>query len=125
VDEALAEPMNVCAIDFPPGESELEAAGLTIEPSVQVKAPRIAQSPVSLECREHTTLSIGRNRIVLGEVLHLHIRDELVDAEKMHVHSEKMHAIGRMHGAGGYARTDDIFHIPRISHEEWTEQQNK
>ena len=119
VDEALAPAMNVCAVPFPPGVDELEAAGLTAVPSIAVGPPRVGESPVSLECREHTTLSIGRNRITLGTVLHLHIRDDLVDPEKMHVHADRLHAVGRMHGGGWYARTNDLFDLPRLSYQEW------
>jgi flavin reductase (DIM6/NTAB) family NADH-FMN oxidoreductase RutF len=119
VDEALAPAMNICAVDFPPGVDELVAAGLSPMPSVAVKPPRIAQSPVSLECREHLTISIGRNRIVLGEVLRLHIRDDLVDVEKMHVATERLLPIARMHGGSWYARSGDLFSMPRLSFEEW------
>lgn len=119
VDEALAAPMNICAVNFPPGVDELAAAGLTPLPGLQVRVPRIAQSPASLECREHSTLCIGCNRIVLGEVLHLHIRDDLVDAERLHVDGQKLRAIGRMHGGAWYARTSDLFQMPRLSYEEW------
>lgn len=119
VDENIVEAMNICATDFPPGVDELAAAGLTSQSSNQIKVPRIAESPVNLECREVMTLAIGRNRIVLGEVLHLHIRDDLVDAEKFYVHAEKMHAVGRMHGGGGYTRTRDLFQIERLDFEEW------
>ena len=123
VDEALAPAMNICAVPFPPGVDELAQAGLSSVPSLSVKPPRIFESPVSLECREHSTICIGRNRIVLGTVVHLHIRDDLVDLEKMHVRTERLGAIGRMHGPGWYARTGDLFAMPRLSHEEW--QQSK
>lgn len=119
VDEAMAEKMNICAVDFPHGMSEVTAAGFTTIPSVGVKPPRLAESPINFECREHSTLEIGRNRIVIGEVLHFHIRDDLIDREKLYVHTEQLHAIGRMHGAGWYARTTDLFQMPRISYEEW------
>src|SRR5947207_5041074 len=59
VDEALAERMNICAVDFPAGTGELNAAELTALPSVGVRAPRIAQSPVSFECRRVTGVSLG------------------------------------------------------------------
>jgi len=39
VDEALAERMNVCAVDFPPGTSEIDAAGLTALPGVSIPVP--------------------------------------------------------------------------------------
>jgi flavin reductase (DIM6/NTAB) family NADH-FMN oxidoreductase RutF len=121
VDENIAQSMNICAVDFPRETSEIAAAGLTTLDSTQVKVPRIAQSPVSFECREVQTLEIGRNRVVVGEVLHMHIRDDLIDAEKLYVHTEKLHAVGRMHGAGWYTHTSEIFQIPRMSYEEWLE----
>lgn len=121
VDENLVQSMNICAIDFPPETSEIAAAGLSTLNSTQVKVPRIAQAPVSFECREVQTTEIGRNRVVFGEVLHMHIRDDLVDAEKLHVHTEKLRAVGRMHGAGWYTHTTEIFQIPRLSYEEWLE----
>ncbi|HEX8237716.1 MAG TPA: flavin reductase family protein [Abditibacteriaceae bacterium] len=121
VDESIAESMNICAVDFPPEISEIEAAGLSTQVSVQVKVPRIAQSPVSFECREVQTMEIGRNRVIFGEVLQMHIRDDLVDAEKLYVHTENLRAVGRMHGAGWYTHTTEIFQIPRLSYEEWLE----
>src|SRR5829696_7444583 len=51
VDEDLAEGMNVCAIDFPPGISEIEAAGLELIAGIDVPVPRITQAPFALECR--------------------------------------------------------------------------
>jgi flavin reductase (DIM6/NTAB) family NADH-FMN oxidoreductase RutF len=85
VDESIAEGMNICAVDFPPGTSEIAAAGLSTHDSKQVKVPRIAESPVSFECREVQTIEIGRNRVIFGQVLQMHIRDDLVDAEKLHI----------------------------------------
>jgi flavin reductase (DIM6/NTAB) family NADH-FMN oxidoreductase RutF len=119
VNEAMAEAMNICGIDFPHGINELEAAGLTVLESTQVKVPRIAQSLVNLECRQHTTFHIGHNRIIIGEVLHLHIHDDLIDAETLNVHGEQLHHIARMHGRGWYARTTDLFDMPRLTYEEW------
>ena len=119
VDENLARQMNICAVDFPPHESEVAAAQLELAPSLTVKVPRLAASPVHLECREHSTIEIGRTRVVLGEVLHLRIRDDLVDAEKFYVRSGELGLIGRMHGGGWYARTSDLFEMPRMTYEEW------
>lgn len=119
VDETIAEKMNICAVDFPADIDETVMAGLATAPSTAVKPPRIALSPVSFECREHTTLEIGHTRIIIGEVLHLHIRDDLVDAEKLYVHTDQMRAVGRMHGSGWYARTTDLFQMTRLNYEEW------
>jgi flavin reductase (DIM6/NTAB) family NADH-FMN oxidoreductase RutF len=119
VDESMAEGMNVCAIDFPAGVDELRAAGLTPVPSLHVPPPRIAESRVHLECREAAMLAIGNNRLVIGEVIHLQVRDEFVDANRLHVHAERLHLIGRMHGSGWYARTTDLFQMPRLTFEQW------
>ena len=119
VDESLAEAMNICGIDFPNGESEIEAAGLTPVPSVAASAPRIANSPVQLECRLAQIAEVGDNKIVLGEVVFLHIRDEFVDMGKRRVHTDALHLIGRMHGGGWYARTTDLFDMPRIPYAQW------
>jgi flavin reductase (DIM6/NTAB) family NADH-FMN oxidoreductase RutF len=69
VNEEIAAPMNVCAIDFPPGVNELEKAGLTTAKSSVVKVPRIAEAPAAMECRELTTLEVGRSRVILGTVV--------------------------------------------------------
>ncbi|MGH7047494.1 MAG: flavin reductase family protein [Stellaceae bacterium] len=119
VDEALAERMNICAIDFLSGISELEQAGLTALPSAGVRPPRIAQSPVSFECTRMTGLSLGRHSTLeVGRVVHIHIRDDLVDPVRMYVHTDKMRLIGRMHGRGWYARTSDLFLMERLSRED-------
>ena len=120
VDEALAEAMNVCAIDFPPDVSELTEAGLTTVASSCVAVPRIAEAPANLECREVTTLEIGRSRLVVGEVLCVHVRDEFIDPAGPYVKADLLRTIGRMNGAGNYVRTRDaVFKMPRISYRDW------
>jgi flavin reductase (DIM6/NTAB) family NADH-FMN oxidoreductase RutF len=120
VDEAIAERMNICAVDFPSAVGELEKAGLTPVPSVGVSPPRIAESPVSFECQRITGLSLGGNSTLeIGRVVHIHIRDDLVDPERYYVATEKMRLVGRMHGRGWYARTSDLFLMERMSFAEW------
>ena len=120
VDEALAERMNICAVDFPAGIGELEKAELTALPSAGVRPPRIAELPVSFECRRITGLSLGpRSVLEVGRVIHIHIRDDLVDPARHYVATEKMRLIGRMHGRGWYARTTDLFLMDRMSREDW------
>ena len=121
VSEALADAMNICGSDFPAGVSELDAARLTTLPSAQVSTPRLAESPVHLECRLHSVVPIGDNKIVLAEVVCLHVRDEFLDKETLRVRTEALSLIGRMHGGGWYARTTDLFDLPRIPYEKWRE----
>lgn len=113
VDEGIAEAMNQCAASLPYGENELIRAGLTTAPSTVVKPPRIAESPASLECTEWGTLQIGGNRVVIGVVKRLHLRDELFDAEKLRVRADKLFLIGRMSAPHWYCRTRDRFEMKR------------
>ncbi|MFC4454502.1 flavin reductase family protein [Deinococcus sonorensis] len=120
VSEPLVQAMNVTATDFPPHLPEAGLAGLELTPSQQVPVPRVAASPVSLECLERQTLRIGRNRIVLGEVVGLYIADEhLQDASRHYVNTASLQLVARMGGRGGYARAQDLFELPRITYAEW------
>ena len=84
--------MNFTAIDFPPEIKVLEIAALKTEPSLIVKVPRIAAAPASLECREVMTLEIGRNRIILGQVVAIHVKDEFIDETGHYIRAEELHA---------------------------------
>ena len=122
VTEDLAQQMNICATDFPSDVEELSMAGLTTAPSEVVKVPRIQQAHAALECREYTTMEIGRSRIILGRVVAIYIEDKFVDPAGPYVRAEELHAIGRMNGLGSYVKTRDSFlTIPRISFQEWKE----
>lgn len=120
VTEDIARQMNICATDFPSEMSEVEMAGFTTTPSEKIKVPRIAEAHAALECREYTTMEIGRSRIILGRVVAVYVEDRFVDAEGPYVKADELHSIGRMNGLGNYVRTRDAFiTIPRISYEEW------
>ena len=120
VNEAVAETMNFTAIDFPPEIKLLKIAALKTEPSLIVKVPRLAAAPASLECREVMTLEIGRNRIVLGQVVGIHVKDEFIDPTGHYIRAEQLHAIGRMNGLGAYVKTRDAFlQIPRVTYADW------
>ena len=112
VDEPLAEAMNRCAASLPYGQSELASAGLTAASTV-VRPPRIAEAPVSLECVEWGTLQIGGNRVIIGLVKRVHLRDELFDAEKQRVRGDRLFLIGRMASPHWYCRTCDRFELIR------------
>jgi flavin reductase (DIM6/NTAB) family NADH-FMN oxidoreductase RutF len=113
VDEKIAEAMNQCAASLPYGENELIRAGLTAAPSSIVKPPRIAESPASLECVEWGTLQIGKNRMIIGLIKRLHLRDELFDEVKKRIHTDKLFLIGRMSSPNWYCRTRDRFEMKR------------
>lgn len=116
VSEATLPAMNVTAADFPPGVDELAEAGLTPAPGAKVGPPRIAESPVALECKVHQLVPIGHHTLVLGRVVAMHVRDDCVlDPAKNYVDSPRLGLVGRMHGRGWYARTTDRVEVERVS----------
>ena len=118
-DHAAA--MNVTAIEFPHGVDELREAGLSTLASERVAPPRIAGSPVAMECEFMQSVDLGPERaIVLGRVLAMHIADDAVmDASRCYIDTSKLDLIGRMGGASGYASTRDPFEVPRIRVDDW------
>ena len=67
-----------------------------------------------------TTVEVGRSRIVIGEVLCVHVRDEFIDPAGPYVRAEELGAIGRMNGAGSYVRTRGaFFKLGRIPYADW------
>ena len=122
VDEDTAAAMNVTAIDFPHGVDEIAEAGLHTLPSTHVAPPRIAESPVALECERMMAVEIGTERtLVVGRVLAMHIRDDAVlDPARCYIDTPALKLIGRMHGAGWYARTSDLFEVKRIPEDKHT-----
>lgn len=127
VGHGNAEAMNVTAIDFGPDVDELAEAGLTAAPSVKVRPPRIAESPVAMECRLHSIVDVAPGRgLVVGEVLAMHVRDDAVlDRMRCHIDTPKLDLIGRMHGGGWYTRTTERFDMPRIAVEAWRNGQDR
>lgn len=121
VSNRLAEQMNITAIDFGKEVNELIEARLSTVPSAKVKPPRIAESPVSLECERLVIVEVGVDRaVVLGKVVAIHVVDEFVlDAQRCYVDTPRLELIGRMHGRGWYARTGDLFDMPRIDVADW------
>ncbi|MGB3553935.1 MAG: flavin reductase family protein [Jannaschia sp.] len=75
----LLEPMLGTAAEH--AGSETEALGLATEPSVAVAPPRLADAPVSIECRQLTTLAFSNERdLVIGRAVAMAARDGLIDA---------------------------------------------
>lgn len=119
VSEDDAARMNETSVSAPPEVNEAIYAGVETLPSVLVKPPRIATSPVSFECRKVAALDIGvRQTIVIGEILMAHIGDEFItDPEKLYLDTSAMKLIGRTHGAGWYVRNSDQFQMNRTPYD--------
>lgn len=74
--EPLFEAVNATSVNAPPDVSEFDWAGVAREPSLRVAPPRVAASPVAIECVLHDTLSFGDSTVVFGRVLHVAIAEE-------------------------------------------------
>ena len=113
--EELAEKVNATSRELPPGESEADYAGLTLEPSAKVRPPRVAESPVHLECKVRQIMPIGDGPIaanlVIGEVLLIHIADSVLD-DRGAVDPRKLRTIARL-GGDYYCRSTDLFEMER------------
>ena len=105
--EHYATAVAAAGASLPYGTSEFDYAGLTPVPSKHVKAPHIAEAWAYFECRTRRILRIGHSHLVIGDVLHLWVRDELVD-ERYRINHDLLRAIGRLAGAE-YCRTGDRF----------------
>lgn len=74
----LLQQVNNCAARFPPHVSEVDALGIAMEPSLTVRPPRVAASPVSIECTVHSTNELGDSTVVLGDVRLISVADDVL-----------------------------------------------
>lgn len=113
--EDLARPMNATSRELPRGESEAEYANLPLAPSAKVRPPRVAASPVHLECRVRQIVPVGEGPIaanlVVGEVLLIHIDEAVLDPSGR-VDPRKLRTIARL-GGNYYCRSTDLFEMER------------
>ena len=112
VDETLAASMNMASGSYPPDMSEFDVTGLTQVKSEIVTSPRIAESPVHLECKLKSILELGDipAAIVVGEIVCFHVREEyLLDGV---IDVKKLKPVGRA-GENIYLRFTDYFEMNR------------
>lgn len=116
VTEPIAEAMNLTSADAPYGHDEFALAGLTALPSERVAAPRVAESPVNMECRLERVLELGTQPayLVLGEVTLFHVREDVLTDGK--VDPLKLRPVARL-GAADYTRLGDVFAMARPVYE--------
>jgi flavin reductase (DIM6/NTAB) family NADH-FMN oxidoreductase RutF len=112
VDESTANAMHVSSYEFPETESEFAKTGVTPVPGVKVKHPRIAEAAASFECRVERRIEFGPEReLVIGEILHLHAREGIVDPVTKRVSEEHYRPVGRLF-ANRYCTTRQRFNLP-------------
>lgn len=114
VDMAIADAMLVCGLGVAPDVDEISLSGLTAAPCEQVAARRIVESPCAMECRVDRLIDYERRVIVLGEVVHMHVHRDCLDAEGRYVDPDRYQPIARLH-ADNYITSDRQFEMPSPS----------
>jgi len=112
VDEQIANGMHISSAEVPEEVSEFEQAGFTPAACAVVRHPRILEAPISFECRVFQRIEVGVLRtLILGEVIHVHARDGLVDPKTKRVSEQRYRPIGRLYGSR-YCTTRQRFDLP-------------
>lgn len=110
VDMALARTMLICGLGAESDVDELELAGETVAPGAQVGSSWIPASPCAMECRVDRLIEYPRRVIVLGEVVHMHVRPDCLDDQGRYVDAETYHPIARLH-ADNYIVANQQFEL--------------
>jgi flavin reductase (DIM6/NTAB) family NADH-FMN oxidoreductase RutF len=110
----LREAMNLTSGDYDPSVNEFDLAKITKEPSKIVCPPRVAESPVSFECKLHQILDFSPaptgGSLVIGQIVSIHINDAHLKDGRLDRNS--LDLIGRM-GGMQYTRTTQRFEMVR------------
>jgi flavin reductase (DIM6/NTAB) family NADH-FMN oxidoreductase RutF len=114
VDDDRAEQMNLTSGDYPPEVDEFALTGLTARPGVRVRAPRVSEAPVSMECRVVQVVPVGRgpNSLVIGEIVYFHVRDDVYETSTGRINMHRLKPVGRLAG-NAYSHIHDIFEMKR------------
>ncbi|MBD8042702.1 flavin reductase family protein [Arthrobacter sp. Sa2BUA2] len=115
--EELFEAVNATGTGFASGVSEFDAAGIAREPSATVRPPRVASSPVALECRLHEIHPVGDCFVVYGEIIHAAVAAEALDADT-HPRIERLRPLSRL-GLNEWGTIGEVRTISRIPADEW------
>jgi flavin reductase (DIM6/NTAB) family NADH-FMN oxidoreductase RutF len=116
--EWLFERINATGTDFPPHISEAEQSGVTLEASEKVGVPRVAGSPVTVECRLHSTVRLGDSTVVFGRVLHISAWESAVQDGRPRI--EHLKPLARL-GGNEWSTIGEVKVIPRIPYRNWVD----
>jgi flavin reductase (DIM6/NTAB) family NADH-FMN oxidoreductase RutF len=114
--EALFRQINATATDFPPDVSEFDAVEVEREASTRVRPPRVAASPVALECVLHDVVMVGDCFLVLGRVVHAAVAADVLRGDHPDVH--RLRPLSRL-GGDEWATVGPVREIARIAYADW------
>jgi flavin reductase (DIM6/NTAB) family NADH-FMN oxidoreductase RutF len=115
----LREAVNASSAEYGPAISEPDRVGLEMAPCRTVKPPRVARSPVALECKYYKTVELisadgtrNTSSVILGEVVGIHIDDSVII--NGHIDVTRMQPLARL-GYMDYCAVNELFAIQRPS----------
>ena len=118
VSAELAKQMNITTTMADYGVDEMKLAGLAPAPSRYVKPPRVAASPIALECKYWKTIEMpieeGREKqqasVVFGRVVGIHVADSIIKDGRIDTLAFK--PVARL-GYSEYTTTENVWRMPR------------
>jgi flavin reductase (DIM6/NTAB) family NADH-FMN oxidoreductase RutF len=109
--EELFEQVNATATDFPPHVSEADYCGVRLEPAEVVGSMRVAESPVTIECRLHSTVRLGDSTVVFGRVVWISAWESAVRDGRPRI--EHLRPLARL-GGNEWSTIGEVKEIARI-----------
>ena len=117
VNYNMVRQTSLASVEYPKGVNEFIKAGFTQLKSELVKPPRVAESPVQMECIINQIIPLGENAgagtLVLAEIKRIHIREEILD-EMGKIDQAKIDLVARL-GGDWYCRVteDNLFQVEK------------
>lgn len=109
-DYDMIQQMSLASCEYPKGVNEFIKAGFTEESSTLVKPPRVKESKVQMECKVMEVKPLGdmggSGNLVICEVLRMHVKDEILNADQSMIEQTKLHHVARL-GGDWYCKTDE------------------
>ncbi|MET9709025.1 flavin reductase family protein [Nocardiopsis alba] len=109
--EPLQDRVNATGTRYPADVSEFDALDIAREPSVEVRPPRVASSPVALECALHSTLTLGDSTVVFGRIVRAAVDKEYLDGD--HPDVELLRPLARL-GRNEWSTLGEVRRIDRV-----------
>lgn len=117
VNYAMVQQMSLSSCEYPKGVNEFIKAGFTPIPSETVAPPRVAESPIQLECSVQQIIPLGdqggAGNLVVAEIKRMHISESVLNAQQK-IDPVLLDLVARL-GEDGYARitASNIFRVEK------------
>lgn len=118
VDYDMVQQVSLASCEYGKSVNEFIKAGFTPLASETIKPPRVAESKVHFECKVLEVKPLGQSggsgNLVICEVLLMHVKEEILNADQSMIDQRKLHHIARL-GGDWYCKVDEsnLFHVQK------------